>query len=374
MSDIISMENKRRVYIWGGIGALVCAGGLFLFGVFSNPDRPDTATAINPPPTERVKGGAGGSGTPEYNNKVKQYDQQQADAALQAGDSYIATPTGKRSSLLTRRDEAKPLQQQPLPVARPMPIRQQPRPNNNDRLKRMLEDLQALEERLNSVSVAQASLFYQRDFSKEVQKEIPAATDSAKSDETVSHRSLRTGDILYAVVDTGVNSDVPSAVMATVTAGKYNKTKLIGRFQRHDERLVLAFTNAVLPDGSRVQVEAYAIDPETTEASVASSVDTHFLSRWGGLIASSFLEGLGQVKRLSGATSTLYGGYSNSGSDYLLWNDYSLEDQAWIAAGKVGEKSGKIFEKNFDRPPTVYLEAGSPIGVLIMNVKDSKGK
>ena len=145
----------------------------------------------------------------------------------------------------------------------------------------------------------------------------------------------------------------------------------MGGFQRHDERLVLAFSRAVLPSGETLQLEAYAVDPSTSEASVASSVDTHFFSRWGGLIASAFLEGLGTAKRYSGAQSTTYG-YGNETTDQMVWNEYSVEDQAWIAAGKVGEKAGKIFEKGFDRPPTVRLESGTPVGVLVLNVKDRR--
>ena len=53
----------------------------------------------------------------------------------------------------------------------------------------------------------------------------------------------------------------------------------------------------------------------------------------------------------------------------MVWNTYSPADQAWIAAGKVGEKAGKIFEKNFERPPTVYLESGTVVGILVLNVK-----
>ena len=53
----------------------------------------------------------------------------------------------------------------------------------------------------------------------------------------------------------------------------------------------------------------------------------------------------------------------------MVWNEYSVADQAWIAAGKVGEKAGKIFEKGFDRPPTVRLESGTSLGVLVLNVK-----
>ena len=180
--------------------------------------------------------------------------------------------------------------------------------------------------------------------------------------------TLKPGDLLYAIVDVGVNSDVPSAVLATVTSGTYRNTRLMGTFQRHEERLVLAFNRAVLPTGETVQLEAYAVDPSTSEASVASSVNTHFFSRWGGLVASAFLEGLGTAKRYSGSQSTIYG-YGNDVTDQMVWNTYSVEDQAWIAAGKVGEKAGKIFEKNFDRPPTVRLESGTPVGVLVLNVK-----
>ena len=84
------------------------------------------------------------------------------------------------------------------------------------------------------------------------------------------------------------------------------------------------------------------------------------------------MEGLSNAKKYSGAQSTIYGGYggmNGQATDQMVWNTYSPADQAWIAAGKVGERAGKIFEKNFERPPTVYLESGTAIGVLILNVK-----
>ena len=105
-----------------------------------------------------------------------------------------------------------------------------------------------------------------------------------------------------------------------------------------------------------------------TVISYPDGIDTHFFSRWGGLIASAFLEGLGTAKRYSGSQSTIYG-YNGETSDQMVWNTYSVGDQAWIAAGKAGEKAGKIFERGFDRPPTVRLESGTPVGILIVSVK-----
>ena len=242
---------------------------------------------------------------------------------------------------------------------------------DNAMLKRMMEDLDALDAKLSAVSVGEGKIVYLREFSEEAPAATPVATtaETTQGATTPPAVTLKPGDLLYAIMDVGVNSDVPSAVLATVSSGAYRNARLMGGFQRHDERLVLAFNRAVLPSGETIQLEAYAVDPATSEASVASSVNTHFFSRWGGLVASAFLEGLGSAKRYSGAQSTIYGSGGDT-TDQMVWNTYSVEDQAWIAAGKVGEKAGKIFEKGFDRPPTVRLESGTPVGVLVVNVKD----
>jgi type IV secretory pathway VirB10-like protein len=237
-------------------------------------------------------------------------------------------------------------------------------------LKRMMEDLASLDSRLAAASVGTGQIVYLRDISRDDGEAAPVQTVNLQQAAAASHiLAIKPGDLLYAVIDTGVNSDVPSAVMATVASGKYKNARLLGGFQRHDERLVLAFTRAVLPTGETVQLEAYAVDPSTTEASVASRVDTHFFSRWLGLVASTFLEGLGNAKRYSGSQSTIYGTNNGDTTDQMVWNTYSMADQAWIAAGKVGEKAGKIFERNFERPPTVYLESGTPVGILVLGVK-----
>ena len=232
----------------------------------------------------------------------------------------------------------------------------------------MMEDLAALDTRLSAVSVGEGRVVYLHDFSAD--KVTPVEKTIGTVPAVMTTLALKPGDLLYAVIETGVNSDVPSAVMATVASGKYKNARLLGKFQRFEERLVLAFSRIILPSGEDLQIEGYAVDPSTSEASVASSVDTHFFSRWGGLVASAFLEGLGSAKRYSGSQSTIYGGVNGDTTDQMVWNTYSLADQAWIAAGKVGEKAGKIFERNFERPPTVYLESGTPVGVLVLNVKE----
>lgn len=367
MADITSTEKKRRVIMFCLLGAAAAVGTVFLCFLFFTPEKKSATATVVAPRSEMVRGQAGGEGSEEYNRKLETHDRQKAEAALTAGESFIPTPVGNKAPVVTRKPDTPPAPPTVAPV-RVAPT-QAPRADNSNTLKRMMEDLAALDTRLSTVSAGEGKIVYLRDFSDE--DRIAAVKPVAVSQPAVSlpGLELRPGDLLYAVVDTGVNSDVPSAVLATVASGKYKNARLLGKFQRFDERMVLAFSSAVLPTGEIVQLEAYAVDPATSEASVASSVDTHFFSRWGGLVASAFLEGLSNAKRYSGAQSTIYGSGSGETTDQMVWNTYSPADQAWIAAGKVGEKAGKIFERNFDRPPTVYLESGTPVGVLVLNVK-----
>lgn len=365
--SITSTEKKRRFIMFSLLGvalaAVILVGSMMLFA----PKKPSTASNLGTARTDAVKAQAGGEGSEEYNKKLEAHDQQKANAALTAGESFIPTPVGTKAPVVTRKQDTPP----PPPAVAPPRVApvQAPR-TDNTMLKRMMEDLAALDARLSGVAVGEGKVVFVGDFSKDTPLAAPVAVTAGTAQQTDNALALKPGDLLYAVIDTGVNSDVPSAVMGTVASGKLKNARLLGKFQRFEERLVLTFSRVILPDGKDAQIEGYAVDPATSEASVASSVNTHFFSRWGGLIATAFLEGLSNAKKYSGAQSTIYGGVNGQSTDQMVWNTYSPADQAWIAAGKVGEKAGKIFEKNFERPPTVTLSSGTPIGVLILNVKD----
>ena len=366
MSDITTTEKKRRFIMFCLLGLVLAAVIVFAsFTLFAPEKAPATAKLVATR-SEAVSGQAGGEGSEEYNKKLETHDQQKASAALTSGESFIPTPVGNKSSVGRKPDTPPP----PPPPVAPVHIApvQTQRADNSNALKRMMEDLAALDTRLSAVSLGEGKITYLHDFSTD--KVAPVEKTVGAAPAVMTTLALKPGDLLYAVIETGVNSDVPSAVMATVASGKYKNARLLGKFQRFEERLVLAFSRIVLPSGEDLQIEGYAVDPSTSEASVASSVDTHFFSRWGGLVASAFLEGLSTAKRYSGSQSTIYGGINGNVTDQMVWNTYSPADQAWIAAGKVGEKAGKIFERNFERPPTVYLESGTPVGVLVLNVKE----
>ena len=362
--SVVSTEKKRRFLLFCLLALAIGAGIILVSFVLLSPEQQSANSMIAGKRTEAVKGQAGGDGSEEYNRKLETHDEQKANEALRAGESFIPTPVGQKSSIVTQRPAAPP---PPPAVAQPR-VAAPPPPRNDNALKRMMEDLAILDAKLTSVSAGEGKIVYLCDFSRE-QRVAPPGQNPIRPDfsDEAGLDGVKPGDLFYAVVETGVNSDVPSAVMATVASGPYKNSRLLGRFQRFEERLVLSFSRIILPTGEDLQLEAYAVDPATSQASVATSVNTHFFSRWGGLVAASFLEGIGTAKRYSGAQSSVYAGVD--ASDQMIWNTYSPADQAWIAAGKVGERAARIFERGFDRPPTVYLEQGTAIGVLILNVK-----
>lgn len=367
MSNISSTEKKRRFIMFCLLGITMTTTIVVLSIMLFTPEQAPSTSQIVKSREDTIQGGVGGSGSAEYNRKLEEHDTQQADVALQAGESFIPTPVGQRRPAVQKKEDTPP---PPPPIVPPRTAPVQAPRNNSAMLKAMMEDLATLDSKLASFSISTGKIAYVTDF-EDVLSPIENAGEIAQTPTDMPSLEVKAGDILYAIVDTGVNSDVPSAVMATVISGKYKNTRLLGSFQRFEERLVLTFSRALLPNGQSVQLEAYAIDPKTTEASVASSVNTHFFSRWGGLIAASFLEGFGEATKFSGAESVNNAFGESTGN--TVFQTYSVADQAWIAAGKVGERTSEIFERNFDRPPTVYLESGANIGVLILNVSDERG-
>ncbi len=305
-----------------------------------------------------------------YRDNIEAYSRNKARTALEKGDSFVAPATG---------DAAKP----PKPVDQvivrpPVPVReasrpvQKPAPKQESNSSRAQPEPAAAREDLKPDPRVLAYL-----------SGLPAETPpgrgttlvlnaprkrtsvqaAASTDTTTPQSGIRPGDILYAVNRVTLDSDQPGPAMAEIITGPWQGARVIGAFKRVEERLVLQFSELVGKNGDTWSIQAYAIDPRTDRSAVRSSVDTHFLSRWGGIVAASFLEGFGDAVRRSGTSSysTVYG----SG-----WTvpEYSAGEQAWIAAGKVGERLASRMDRNFDRAPTVVLESGTEIGVLMLRV------
>ena len=138
MSDMTSLEKKRRLVVLAlgiviGLSVLVLA-----FSLFFAAEEPSSSARMSPAKSDRVSGQAGGIGSEEYNQKLREHDQRQASEALKSGESFVPTPVGDRKPVVVKKAETPPATPPVAPV-RVAPV--QPPRTDNAMLKRMQEDL-----------------------------------------------------------------------------------------------------------------------------------------------------------------------------------------------------------------------------------------
>jgi intracellular multiplication protein IcmE len=199
---------------------------------------------------------------------------------------------------------------------------------------------------------------------------------------------IKAGCVMFGVINTSLNSDEPSPILATVVDGRCENdrstnafvrcpqnidgicnnggyfnikgAKLVGSFQRVDKKVIVSFNIMNVPGlPQSIPIDAVAIDPNTARTALADHVDSHYLLRFGTLFATSFISGLGRAIEQSGSTTNIsLAGISQT------FQETSLAQQAAIALGNTGQRFGEVLASTFNRPPTVEVDAGTGIGLL----------
>lgn len=175
------------------------------------------------------------------------------------------------------------------------------------------------------------------------------------------------GDVVFAVIDTSVNSDEPGPILATIVTGKLKGGKLIGSFNlpSNADKMVISFNALSMPGAPKtLSISAFAIDPNTARTALSSETDHHYLMRYGSLFASTFLEGFGNAFQ-SADTSITIGG-TGGVQDTTVQNGIgrSALENAVIGLATVGKAWGQIAQQNMSRPTTVQVYSGTAVGVL----------
>jgi intracellular multiplication protein IcmE len=189
---------------------------------------------------------------------------------------------------------------------------------------------------------------------------------------------IKTGDIIFAVIDTSVNTDEPGPILATITSGPLKNSKLIGSFNMgaNAEKLTMTFNTLSVEGYSKtIGISAYAIDPNTGRTALSSSTDHHYLTRYGSLFASTFLEGFGNAFQSADTQITIGGTGGETNTTVQNGINRSLTDNAVIGLATLGKGWGQQAQKNMSIPTTIQVYSGTPIGVLFLQdvALDEKG-
>ena len=179
----------------------------------------------------------------------------------------------------------------------------------------------------------------------------------------------KAGTILYAVVETSMNTDEPAPILAKITSGPLAGSRLIGSSRalgsQWAQSVVIEFSTVSVPYLPNSQsIQAIAVDPVTARTALADEVNHHYLQRYGSLFFSKLLEGYAQAIQDSGTTTETD---SNTGNETVTNSEKSDSEKFFIALGNVGTALSSQVATGIDRPVTITINQGSPIGLLLLS-------
>ncbi|GAA0241609.1 hypothetical protein LNAOJCKE_4911 [Methylorubrum aminovorans] len=314
-------------------------------------------------------------------------NRQAADAKAEAGKPYVA-PTviaESRGATLGEMPDAaleKPPEPAPPPerivyrdrdvvhtVYRDAPVQPTADP----------EQVAAINEQIKALLKPAPGGFLVRSFAKGERVKPPEARPAAAPVVTgpfgpgIRHATVaRAGDVAYAVLDRGFNSDDPAApIFATIVdlderqqPGPLNGIRLMGQIVYSQTQGSIRFTTMILQDGRQGPMQAIAITVDQARTGVAEDVDNHVLERYGGLVVAGLLQGIGQVgQQLTQLnTNTVYGdGYAVQSGRKIDWLTAGMG-----AAQPVGQAMTAAAARSFSRPPTLSSPVNFPVGIVFL--------
>jgi intracellular multiplication protein IcmE len=192
-----------------------------------------------------------------------------------------------------------------------------------------------------------------------------SSTDKSGSSTPSGPPLVKAGTIMFAVLDTAVDSDYPNTpVLATIVGGKLKGAKVLGKLalETGKDKVSLNFNLIDKDDWIATKpVTAFAIDPDTARTVMASSANYHYLLRYGSMFASSFVSGYASAVTSSGGTTTT-GIFGTSTQSAVL----SPASKIAVGLGQVGTTIGTAMASYFNTPTTVKVNSGVAIGILFM--------
>ena len=175
---------------------------------------------------------------------------------------------------------------------------------------------------------------------------------------------LMAGTVIPAALITGINSDLPGQIIATVTENVYDTvsgrfllipqgSRLLGQYDSQvaygQRRVLLVWSRLLRPDGSSIVLERLpGVDP-SGYAGVEDGVNWH----WGRIFAGAALSTLLGVNAELVTANTA----ANSASIVI-----ATRQSAQDTVNQVGQQ---ITRKNLDLQPTLTARPGLPLRVIV---------
>ena len=186
----------------------------------------------------------------------------------------------------------------------------------------------------------------------------PAA---ARPAETTTRMLIPAGRGVFAHPILALISDQSSPAVFQADSGPIAGDRMLGSFSRQGDRLIIHI-GTIIHQGEELTADGVVIAPDTMEASVASEVDQHYLTRFILPAAAAFVQGLGNAIATTSNTAAVLsplGGATTS-------TNLNFRQQLGVAAGTAGAQIGSVLNQAAPKGPTVSLEANVSVGVMFL--------
>lgn len=404
---ILNNPQKRNIYFaLAGVTILVLVVGFWIVSKNKGPAQIGGGTNLSATPA--ISATPGTSTSPEYNKKVQNENERAAEEALKTGEGFVPRIVNDQSfnknspiDMLDQEKERQRIEDEQNRAKQAALDEEQRRKEDAERLaiqqKNQQLQQQEVEKQISQpkaetkkysmddyVLIAAATNIWrvkdtvsEFDYAREKQKEQKDETQFSQSENNGESNKSSTdsatqaaptspyasaGTIFNAILETGIDSDEPSPVLAKIVSGELKGAKLLGKMNKSGEKVVVEFNTISLPGKSTsLKIQAVAVDPSSSRTGLASDVDRHYFLRYGVLLASTFLSGYAEAIAQQG-TSVV-----NASTGYeTQTKDFSAKEINQQAIGKVGtEVANSIKSQNIQT--TITVENGTAIGILLMS-------
>ena len=179
---------------------------------------------------------------------------------------------------------------------------------------------------------------------------------------------LLPGDVLPAVLESAINSELPGSIMGHVAQPVYSSTgshellvppgtKIFGEYSADvvfgQNRLLVAWQLLRFPDGSTLDIGAMPGTDGVGRAGFEDEVDNHFFRLFGSALLLSLVT--------TGVTMTQSPGTGSSGSDRMSAGS-AMSQSLGLQFGQV---TAQLLQKNLNVAPTLEIRGGFRFNIIV---------
>lgn len=349
--------------------------------VYFTQEEPISDTRLRGP-TNGINATQGGAPVSEaYNEALAEADRQRREEALRTGGSALPTVRGQDEDIVNPIivEEPAPVTVEtpkPVIVAKPLNIEttyntpppvmpvQPMRQVDEKALGDFLAQMQSMVANPGAANVAY--------YHEGLEEQVDASQDPqmiANVGTGVDPDVPLAGTILYGEMLNRANSDAPGPVLARILQGPLTGATLIGEFQVGQDALVITFNRMKIEDpkgrdqGRVVEINAVAVDTRYIGTALATKVNRHLFQKIAFAASTAFLQGLGQAIANSGTTTTI----NPIGGVTQTTPELDFNEQLLVAGGAAAGQTGRVLNDIYgNRPTTVIVDMGTPIGLLFL--------